>query len=325
MEPKTPDKASDHKASDVERAQVGYFIPVPTNEDESEIDLCELWDIVWTGRWAIISISLTFAILATIGSLLMPNVYRGDVLMASVAMEDESGSIASKLGGLGGLASLAGISLPNAGNTDENLAILTSREFLWRFFEEKNLLPILFEDDWNEGTQKWHEEDPDEQPSLWDAYRLFIEDQLLSVSTDRKTGLISVAVEWTDAALASQWANELVHRLNEYLRARAISRSTTNLEYLNKELSRSQVAEMRQTLFELIAKEQRAAMLANTQQEFAFRVLDPASEPDEKVKPYRVFIVLGATFLGGIFALFFVFIRDTSRSSDEERRQPENE
>ena len=100
-----------------------------------------------------------------------------------------------------------------------------------------------------------------------------------------------------------------MHRLNEYLRARAISRSTTNLEYLNKELSRSQVAEMRQTLFALIAKEQRAAMLANTQQEFAFRILDPAVEPDENVKPLRALIVVGATFLGGFFSLGFVFIR----------------
>ena len=316
MDTKTPDNTNKRKVSDVERAQVGYFVPVSPIGEDSEIDFRELWDIVWTGRWVIISISLTFAILATIASLLMPDVYRGDVLLASVSIEEDS-SIASKIGSLGGLASLAGISLPNAGDTDENLAILTSREFLWRFFEENNLLPILFEDDWNEDTQNWHEKDPDEQPSLWDAYRLVTEDQLLTVSTDRNTGLISVAVEWTDAALASQWANELVHRLNEYLRARAISRSTTNLEYLNKELARSQVAEMRQTLFALIAKEQRASMLANTQQEFAFRILDPASEPDEKVKPHRALIVVGATFLGGFFSLVFVFIRYSVKSAVE--------
>ena len=320
MDTTPPDNTNKHKVSDVERAQVGYFVPVSPIGEDSEIDLRELWDIVWTGRWVIISISLTFAILATIGSLLMPDVYRGDVLLASVAIEDESGSIASKIGGLGGLASLAGISLPNAGDTDENLAILTSRKFLWRFFEENNLLPILFQDDWNEDTQQWRETDPDEQPTLWDAYRLFTEDDLLVVSTDRETGLISVAVDWTDAALASKWANELVHRLNEYLRATAISRSTTNLEYLNKELSRSQVAEMRQTLFELIAKEQRTAMLANTQQEFAFRILDPAVEPDEKIKPHRALIVVGAILLGGFFSLVFVFNRHAFKSAEKKEQ-----
>jgi len=323
LDTKNPDNTNEPKASDVERAQVGYFVPVPPIESDSEIDLLQLWEIIWQGRWAVTSISIAFAILATIGSFLLPDIYRGDVLLASVSIEDESGGIASKIGGLGGLASLAGFSLPNAGDVDENLAILTSREFLWRFFEEKNLLPILYEDDWNEETQQWLEEDPDEQPSLWDAYRLFIEDELLTVSTDRNTGLISVAVEWTDAALASKWANELVQRLNEYLRARAINRSTTNLEYLNKELSRSQVAEMRQTLFALIAKEQRTAMLANTQQEFAFRVLDPASEPDENVKPHRIAIVVVATFLGGIVALFFVFIRHGIESVGEKSRPPE--
>lgn len=324
MDTKTPDTANQQKASDVEGAQVGYFVPVSPIGEDSEIDLLELWGTIWQGRWVITSITFVFAILATIGSLLMPDVYRGDVLLASVSIEEDS-STASKIGSLGGLASLAGISLPNAGDTDENLAILTSREFLWRFFKEKNLLPILFENDWNEGAKKWYEENPDEHPSLWDAYRLFIEGGLLTVSTDRKTGLISVAVEWTDAALASQWANELVHRLNEYLRARAISRSKTNLEYLNKELSRSQVAEMRQTLFALIAKEQRAAMLANTQQEFAFRILDPAVEPDENVKPRRALIVVGATFLGGFFSLVFVFIRHSVKSAVEKSSLSEYE
>ena len=325
MDTKNPDSTNKYKTSDVERAQVGYFVPVPPIESDSEIDLLELWGTIWKGRWAVTSIAFGFGVLATIGSFLLPDVYRGDVLLASVAIEDQSGSIASKIGGLGGLASLAGFSLPNAGDVDENLAILTSRQFLWRFFEEKNLLPILFEDDWNEDTQQWQENDPDEQPSLWDAYRLFIEDELLTVSTDKNTGLIIVAVEWTDAALASQWANELVHRLNEYLRARAISRSTTNLEYLNKELSRSQVAEMRQTLFALIAKEQRAAMLANTQQEFAFRILDPAVEPDENVKPRRALIVVGATFLGGFFSLVFVFIRHSVKSAVEKSSLSEYE
>lgn len=325
MDTKNPDNTNKYKTSDVERAQIGYFVPVPAVESDSEIGLLQLWEIIWNDRWVITSITFGFAVLATIGSLLMPDVYRGDVLLASVAIEDENGGIASKIGGLSGLASLAGFSLSNAGGIDENLAILTSREFLWRFFEERNLLPVLFEDDWDKDAQQWREKDPDEQPSLWDAYRLVTEDELLTVSTDRKTGLISVAVEWTDAALASQWANELVHRLNEHLRARAISRSTTNLEYLNKELSRSQVAEMRQTLFALIAKEQRASMLANTQQEFAFRILDPASEPDEKVKPYRALIVLGATFLGGMFALFFVFIRHSFKSANKKSRRSEDE
>ena len=142
MDTKNPDNTNEHKTSDVERTQVGYFVPVPPIESDSEIDLLQLWKIIWNDRWVITSIVVGFAVLATIGSLLMPDVYRGDVLLASVSIEDESSSIASKIGGLGGLASLAGISLPNAGNTDENLAILTSREFLWRFFEEKNLRAV---------------------------------------------------------------------------------------------------------------------------------------------------------------------------------------
>ena len=141
MGTKTPENINEHKASDVEHAQVGYFVPVPSIDSDSEIDLLQLWKIIWEGRWMITSIAFAFAVLSAIGSLLMPDIYRGDVLLASVSIENDSGGIASKIGGLGGLASLAGFSLQNAGDAGENLAILGSKDFLWRFFEEKNLLP----------------------------------------------------------------------------------------------------------------------------------------------------------------------------------------
>ena len=34
----------------------------------------------------------------------------------------------------------------SGGDVDENLAVLRSREFIWRFIRDQNLLPVLFED-----------------------------------------------------------------------------------------------------------------------------------------------------------------------------------
>ncbi|MCF7822521.1 MAG: hypothetical protein K9M17_08815 [Mariprofundaceae bacterium] len=270
--------------------------------------------MIWGARKLILSITFAVALLAAGVSLLMPNIYRAEVLLAPV----KAGGLASALGGLGGLASMAGISIGGGGNVEENLAVLKSREFLWKFINDQKLMPILFEDAWDSEKKAWMKSDPKEQPNLWDAYRIFTEGGLLSVSTDKDSGLVHVGVEWRDAKLAADWANALVARLNEYLRRQAIARSNSSLKYLRDELMHTQIEDMRQALFELITREQSKAMLANTQKEFAFQVLDAAAEPDRKAKPKRSLIVILAAFITGFLAVIFVLIREgINRRGDE--------
>ena len=215
---------------------------------------------------------------------------------------------------------MAGVSLGGGGSTDESLAVLKSRDFLWKFVQEKKLMPILFESEWDEQQKKWKETDPKKQPGQMDVYRLFNESGVLKVEADKKTDLVTVAVEWEDAALAADWANALVEKLNQYLAQRTIARSESNLKYLNEELMRAQIEEMSKTLFDMIANEQKQAMLANTQKEFAFKVLDPTVEPDKKIKPKRSLIVILTAFVAGFLAILYAFIME----GIAKRREEEN-
>lgn len=280
-------------------------------QQEDEIDLLEYWRILWGKRKLILAVSFAAAVLAAGISLLMPNIYRSEVLLAPVSDDagGKGGGLSAALGGFSGLASLAGISLGSGGDVEENLAVLQSREFLWRFIKDQKLMPILFADDWDADNKKWQESDPEDQPSEWDAYRKLTKDGVLNVSSDKKTDLVTVAVEWKDAELAAQWANALVARLNEYLRQRAIDESESNLKYLNRELARTQIEDVRKALFELISQEQKKAMLANTRVQYAFRVLDMASPPDKKASPKRALIVVLSAFVAGFLAVLFVFIQ----------------
>jgi uncharacterized protein involved in exopolysaccharide biosynthesis len=279
--------------------------------DEDEINLLEYWRIIWKRRWLIIGVVFAAAVLAAGYSLTLPNIYRAEVVVTSVG---EKGSKGMSLGGLGGLASMAGISLGGGGGSVEvNLAVLKSREFLWSFIKDNKLKPILFEQAWDAGSKSWREG----EPTQWDAYRTM--KGILSVSKNKKTGLVTVAVEWTDADLAATWANELVARLNVHLRQEALQRSKKTLGYLNDELGKVRVAEMRQALFELISQEQKKAMLANTQKEFVFQVVDAAVPPDRKLKPKRSLIVIQSALITGLLCVIYIFIR----VSTERRREDE--
>jgi len=289
-------------------------------QEEDEIDLLEYWRVIWGKKTLILMVTFVVAALAAAYSLTLPNIYRAEVVLAPVSDEgSKSGGLSAALGGLGGLASMAGISLGGGGSVEENLAVLKSREFLWQFIKDQKLMPLLFVDDWDAAKKTWKETDSEDQPSLWDAYRSFTKDGLLSVSKDKDSGLVTVGVEWPDADLAADWANLLVTRLNEFLRQQAIDRSNGNLEYLKQELPRTHVADMRKALFELISQEQQKAMLANTQKEFAFQVIDKAVAPDRKAKPKRALIVILTVVVTGFLAVIAVLIREgiTQRKTAE--------
>lgn len=277
---------------------------------DDEIDLMELWHTLLKYKLTILLVTFGAAVVAAGVSLTMPNIYRAEVLLAPANTDDGKGSgLSAALGGLGGFASMAGISLGGGGgSTEQSLAVLKSRDFIWKFVQEKKLMPILFENAWDEQQKKWKETDPKKQPGQLDAYRLV--NGILSVERDKKTDLITVAVEMKDAALATEIANSLVEQLNLYLAQQAIARSESNLQYLNEELMRTQIEEMRKILFELIATEQKKVMLANTQKDFSFKVLDRAVEPDKKIKPKRSLIVILAAFVAGFLAILYAFIKE---------------
>jgi uncharacterized protein involved in exopolysaccharide biosynthesis len=296
---------------------------------EDEIDLLAYWRIIWSRRKLILPVMLVVAILSAGISLLLPNVYQAQVLMAPVNSAENAGRagrlISALGGGIGGLASLAGVSLGSTSSTEENLAVLQSRTFLWDFIKDNKLMPILYAKKWDAASKTWKQSDPKYQPSLWEAYRMFAK-KILSVSTDKRSGLVTVAIKWTDPVLAADWANRLVARLNDYLRQQAIERSEANLKYLNEELQKTSLADVRQALFTLIAQEQKKAMIANTQKQYAFQVLDAAAPPDRKAKPHRTLIVIIAMFVSGFLATVFVFaqegIKRRDRSNEEAAAKP---
>jgi len=276
--------------------------------DEDEIDLREIWQAIVNYKRMILSSVFVAALLAAGVSLMLPNIYRAEVLLAPVKSDDaKGGGMAAALGGLGGLASIAGISLGSGGSTEENLAILKSREFIWKFAQDNKLMPILFEDEWDAALKQWKVTDPKKQPGQMDLYRLF-NNGVMSAAKVKKSSLVTVSIDWTDPELAAVWVDRLVAQLNQHLRLQAIARSENNLKYLNEELARTQVEEMRKTLFDLIGQEQKSAMLANAQREFAFRVLDPAVVPDKKIKPKRAIIVLLTAMLAGFSSLILAFV-----------------
>jgi uncharacterized protein involved in exopolysaccharide biosynthesis len=268
---------------------------------DDEIDLWALWDTVWSGRWLIIAITSLFAVGGVTYALLAKPSFKAEVVLAPA----EKKSLPGALSQLGGLASLAGVNI-GGGGSQEPLAVLGSRGFMSEFITEQNLMPVLLKDfDSSDGA-----------PDVRDAVRIF--EKVRSISEDKKTGLTTLSVRWSDPKTAADWANLMVQRLNSRLRSQALAESQRNVDFLQKEIAATSVVSLQQSMGRVLEGEMQKLMLARGNEQFAFKVIDPAIPPKFRDSPKRTLIAIVSTMLGGFLSLLAVFLRKAIR----ERRRP---
>jgi len=266
--------------------------PAPPAYDD-EIDLWELWETIWSGRWLIIVITGVFTLGGVTYALLAQEWYKADVVLAPA---DKKGGAGGALAQFGGLASLAGISLPGAGE-GEPVAVLKSKDFARSFITDLNLMPVLLE-----GADFG-----DKKPDIRDAVAAF--DGVRSVAEDKKTGLVTLSIRWKDPDTAAEWANVLVKRLNDRLRTQAQEESERNVAYLQREIAATSVVSLQQSMGRVLEGEMQKLMLARGNEEFAFKVIDRATPPKQRETPKRTLIALVSMLAGGFFGILVVFLR----------------
>lgn len=275
---------------------------------DDKISLRQIWQILWRGKGIVIAATTIFALGSLAYALLAKEIYRAEVLMVP-STEQSSAAI---VGQLGSLAALAGVNVGEKGSV-EALAVLQSRKFATDFIEQLDLMPIFFEDDWDSANKRWLTDDPAEQPDVRDGVKFF-HDRILQVSEARSTGLVTLAIEWTDPDVASEWASELVRRLNDRLREGALQEAQTNVDYLQAEMAGNTLFNMQETIGRLLEGELQKLMLAKGNEEFAFKVVDPATPPKQRVRPKRALIGIIGTILGGLLGIFAVLLVHTGRA-----------
>jgi uncharacterized protein involved in exopolysaccharide biosynthesis len=293
--------------------------PDPQNYPDDEIDLRELFATLWRGKWIIILFTIVFAAVGVFYALSKPDIYQSSVLLAPT--QDEGGA-----GGLGGLASLAGISLGGGGANQTAMAkaVLQSRAFLAGFIDRHNLsIPLVATKAWDIENEKWvinrevynpetgewltDEQGESLMPTDWDMVKTFKEGYL-SLTNDEETGMVTLNIKSQSPPVAKEWAEKLVHDINEHMREQDVKEAEARIAFLEGKLQETNIAGMQQVFYQLIESETRTVMLANAQNEYIFKTIDPAVVPQEKSEPKRALIAVIATMLGGMLGVFIVFV-----------------
>jgi len=258
--------------------------------------LTEVLEVLRRARW----LAGSFILLATAAGLFLgltlPKQYNAITVLSPVS-NTSNGQFGSGLSSLisqfGGLASLAGLSASGDSKRAESLAVLQDEAPTEKYIAQNRLLPVLFDKQWNASTQRWKNTDPDKVPTLWKANQYF-EKQIRSVTSDSKTGIVTLNIKWKDPHAAAKWANDLVRMTNEYLRAKAIAESERNVAYLNGEAAKTDVVQVKQAIYAILQTEINKEMLARGSEEYALKVLDPAVPPERPSSlPLMAWVAIG--------------------------------
>lgn len=283
----------------------------PNPSEQPELRLSELSATLRRRKGLIGAFVLTCTLAAGIVGWVIPKSYKAVIVISPVTSSQNSGQLggamSSVLSNFGGLAALAGLGSADSKRA-ESLAILESEALTEKYIQQNNLLPVLFAKSWDAQNQRWTVSDPRDLPTPWKGNEFF-KKKVRSVVTDAKSGLVTMTIAWTDPHIAAKWANDLVAMTNDYVRKKAIDESARNIDYLNSQAAKTESVTVKQAIYTILQTEINKEMLARGNDEYAFKILDPAVAPERPSTPTVGFFVFVA-FVGSLgLAILIAFVR----------------
>ena len=296
------------------------------NDFDDEIDLRELFYVLLEGKWIIVSLTAFVSIIGVIYSLLLPNIYESKAMLVPV---NSSSGISGALGSYSGLAGLAGISLPSGG--DEGNSAKAIQKISSLSFFENNILPNIHLPDlmavksWNSKTNTLTFDDsiydtnsntwirdfsyPQQQiPSAQESFEVF-KTEHLSLSEDKKSGFITLAIKHQSPFIAKQWVELVINQVNAFYRQKDKSESEKAVSYLNQQISITGLSEIKQVIAQLLQEETKKLTLIEANQYYVFDYIDPPAVMEKKSEPKRALICILSALLGGMLSILLVLIR----------------
>ena len=304
-----------------------------SDQYDDEIDLRELFSVLWADKVKIIAITAVFAVASVIYALSVPNQYKATALLAPA--QSDGGGLSGALGQLGGLASLAGVSIGGGESSESQIAqeIMKSWSFVEGFIADNDLaVEVYAAEGWSRvsnqlkidndvyevETKSWLVEDAhtgkEGPPTSWQLFKAFSDK--LSVSEDKKSGLVSVSIEYYSPQIAKQWLDLYISAINKHMQARQVEKVSNNISYLEAQIGKTSIAEMREVFYTIIEEQTKNKMVAEASPDYAFVAVSPSMVPEEKSQPKRALICILGTLLGGMLSVLLVLVMHYARKSD---------
>ena len=281
-----------------------------------EIDVKALFKRILNGKRLIISSTVLFSIIAVVYSLTLSNIYQSTALLSPVGEQSSSNQ---SLNNIGGLASLAGISISSASGLNSTKAI--TKITTLSFFEE-NILPniflpdlmavrtwdedsnsVIYDSSYNVQTGKWNN-----IPHPQKSYKAF--KGKLQVSEDYETKFLTISVKHESPHIAKEWTELVVNQINDSFRAKDKREAESAMNFLNTQMALTSYTEIKQVVAQILKQKMQQLTLIEANKFYVFSYLDQPAVARNKIEPSRTSICILGTLLGFMLGVLFVLVRD---------------
>ena len=285
---------------------------------EDEIDLRELFNTINKNRVKIFILTLVVTSLAVIYALSIPNSYKSQTILVPQTEAKPS------LGGLSTLAGMAGVDLGGSGQIDAATSfetILKDYSFEQYMIEKYNLIDkftlkqenLVFALSFDGFYNMFHFESSEDSVNIEEkTYRTYEKIlTTLSISTDKKSGLITLSAESIDRFLSKELVEIYLVELTNYLRKTEMQNVDKQIKFYKNEFNNIADISIKTQLGNLAAGLLQKKVLAEANEYYNVKQL---TKPQvayirDKTKPKRSLIVIVAfitSIILGIFAVFFL-------------------
>ncbi len=304
--------------------------------EEDEIDLRELFHTIKKNRWKLFFTSLLFTSLALMYAIITPNSYSSKTIL--MMKEQDKPAIG---GSAAALAAMAGINIGGGGggldissmfkNLMEDFSfnknIIKRYNLIYRLSPEgmsENLVYVLNGKDMARDikeklTFSTKEEPKSEDELAFEAFKKLKD--MLSVSTDKESGAITLSATSKDRFLAKDLVEIYLKEMSEYIRVLDMKEVAEQEDYYKRELESASGIELKKSLADLLSALTKKKVLSQAGDYYMVKQL---TKPEvafikDKTKPKRALIIIVAFITSIILAIFMIFFGEFLKNRDDEK------
>lgn len=275
---------------------------------KEEINLYQIYLILWDKKLLILIITLSFALISVVYSLLMPNIYTSKTTLVPVKIEE---SLSSRLGSLSSFTAISGVNINYgaASKSQEAIARIESFDFFknhfYPFIEVKNITAIK---DWYPESNTIIYDNSLLKKKFSDQQVYEIYKNFLIISQDKVTQFVTISIDNKSPLIAKQLLDIIILNINESMRVIDIQNAQKAIDYLNESSKATNIQSLKDAISNLLEDQLQILMLASSSDSYIFKTLDPPIVPEVRSSPNRAIICIFGTIFGFIFAIFLVFL-----------------
>lgn len=279
----------------------------PEFEDEDQINLLDLLTTVVENLKLLVLGSLGAGFLALGASFLITPTFTAKTSMIppSLANSITNAALRAELGGLslGGAAGLGGLVGAVKSPADQYIAYMESNVLRDELIE-KYKLQERYQQKYLEGTRE-------------------VLKNTVQLTSNKKTGLITIAVNDRDPKFAAALANDYVDSLSRMIGRMTLAEAKARRELLEQQITEAtqksyQSPMVREGVIQSLIREYESARLDEKRDHPFVVQVDPAQPPELKSKPKKALIAFVTSFATFFLLLIFVFVRKTLSKAQED-------